>query len=83
MTACRIIFPTSRFIARRQDVAPAYELNGAIFIARPKSACLEQGPWYVDGTCGYVMENEVWVDIDAPFDLQLADLVMRNLGTVK
>jgi len=25
------------------------------------------------------MHNEVWVDIDTPFDLQLADLVMRYL----
>jgi CMP-N,N'-diacetyllegionaminic acid synthase len=71
-------FPDQPFIARRQDVAPAYELNGAIFIARP-SLLLNQGTWYVDGTCGYVMKNEVWVDIDTPFDLQLADLVMRNL----
>ncbi|MDX9864925.1 MAG: acylneuraminate cytidylyltransferase family protein [Anaerolineaceae bacterium] len=71
-------FPAQPFISRRQDVAPAYELNGAIFIARP-GLLLEKGTWYVDGTCGYVMENEVWVDIDTPFDLQLADLVMRNL----
>jgi len=71
-------FPDQPFIARRQDVTPAYELNGAIFIARP-GLLLEQGTWYVDSTCGYVMENEAWVDIDTPFDLQLADLVMRNL----
>jgi hypothetical protein len=25
------------------------------------------------------MQNEAWVDIDTPFDLQLADLVMRHL----
>lgn len=71
-------FPGQPFVARRQDVSPAFELNGAIFIARPQ-LLLEQGTWYVDDTYGYVMQNEVWVDIDTPFDLRLADLVMRNL----
>ena len=66
------------FVARRQDVTPAYELNGAIYMARPQ-LLLEQGTWYAQQTYAYVMKNEVWVDIDTPFDLQLADLVMRHL----
>jgi N-acylneuraminate cytidylyltransferase/CMP-N,N'-diacetyllegionaminic acid synthase len=72
-------FPDQPFVSRRQDVPPAYELNGAIYIARPR-LLLEQGTWYTDQTYAYVMKNEVWVDIDTPFDLQLADVVMQNFG---
>jgi N-acylneuraminate cytidylyltransferase/CMP-N,N'-diacetyllegionaminic acid synthase len=71
-------FPGQPFIARRQDVPPAYELNGAIYLARPR-LLLQHSTWYADQTYAYVMQNEAWVDIDTPFDLQLADLVMRHL----
>lgn len=75
-------FPGQPFIARRQGVPPAYELNGAIYLARPQ-LLLEHSTWYTEQTYAFVMHPQVWVDIDTLFDLQLADLVMRHLILAK
>jgi len=65
---------------RRQDLPPAYVLNGAIYIARI--------PWLrhsrsflADETIGYLMPPERSVDIDTPLDFALAETLLRHRRT--
>lgn len=62
---------------RRQDLEPAFALNGAIYIT--------PGPWltahktlYAEKTYGYVMPPERSIDIDDEWDLRLCELVLRD-----
>ena len=62
---------------RRQDLPALYTLNGAIYVAR-RAWLLEHRTWFAPRTRGYVMPPERSVDIDSPWDLHIADLVLRN-----
>jgi N-acylneuraminate cytidylyltransferase len=56
---------------RRQDLAPAFQPNGALYIARAK--LIREGiGWYGPDAIGYVMPRERSLDIDEPWDLLLA-----------
>jgi CMP-N,N'-diacetyllegionaminic acid synthase len=59
----------------RQQLAPAYVLNGAIYLIR-RDVLLERRSLYADRTCAYVMPIERSLDIDSPWDLHIADLVL-------
>lgn len=61
--------------ARRQDAPPAYVLNGAIYLAR-RDVLLERETWYTERTYAYVMPPERSLDVDTPWDLYLADLIL-------
>jgi len=61
----------------RQGLPKAYALNGAIYLAR-REVLLEARTWYTDRTYGYLMPRERSLDIDEPWDLYLADLLVRN-----
>ena len=62
---------------RRQDLPPVFILNGAIYIGRSdllhQTGTLVTGPSYP-----YIMPAERSLDVDTPWDLYLADLVLRN-----
>lgn len=62
---------------RRQDLPPAYALNGAIYMAR-RPLLEETGDWYGGTTRAYVMPAERSLDIDTPWHLHLADLLLRE-----
>lgn len=63
--------------SRRQDLPPAYALNGAIYLAR--AATLRAGGSFSgSGTLAYVMPVERSLDIDTPWDLKLADLILSQ-----
>ena len=62
---------------RRQDLPPAYALNGAIYLAH-REVLLQKETWYTDCTYAYIMPPERSLDIDTPWDLQLADLILRD-----
>lgn len=62
---------------RRQDLPAVYALNGAIYLSR-RAALLEAGGWYAGRTCGYVMPADRSLDIDTPWDLHLADLILAD-----
>lgn len=62
---------------RRQDLSAAYALNGAIYLAR-REILLEKETWYTDRTYAYIMPAERSLDIDTPWDLYLADLILRD-----
>jgi CMP-N,N'-diacetyllegionaminic acid synthase len=64
-------------IARRQDLPEVYILNGAIFLARYE-VLLEQKTFYTDNTFCLVMPPERSLDIDTPWDLYLADLILKD-----
>ncbi len=70
-------FDTEFACRRRQDLPPAYALHGAIKLART-DVLLDRGAWYTDKTYAYVMPPERSVDVDTPWDLRLADLLMRE-----
>lgn len=62
---------------RRQDLPPAFELNGAVYLVQ-RAVLMESKTFYTDRTFAYVMPHERAVDVDDPWDLYLADLILRN-----
>lgn len=62
---------------RRQELPDAFALNGAIYLARRK-LLLRDRSWYFERTFAYVMPPERSLDIDTPWDFELADLVLRS-----
>lgn len=63
---------------RRQDLPPVYVLNGAIYL-NSRSSLLQRNSFFGEETYGYVMPAERSLDIDEPWDLQIAELLMRAL----
>jgi len=64
---------------RRQDLPPAFALNGAVYVVR----CDElrrQRTFLPDGALAYEMPPERSLDVDSPWDLHLADLILRSEG---
>ncbi len=61
----------------RQGLPPAYVLNGAIYLART-DVLLNQQTFYTERTYAYIMPLERSLDIDSPWDLYLADLVLKD-----
>ena len=64
-------------IDRRQDLPEVYVLNGAIYLARYE-VLVEQKTFYTDNTFSLVMPVERSLDIDTPWDLYLADLILKD-----
>ena len=64
-------------IDRRQDLPEVYVLNGAIYLARYE-VLVEQKTFFTDNTLSLVMPVERSLDVDTPWDLYLADLILRD-----
>ena len=62
---------------RRQDLPKALALNGAIFLAK-RSVLETHRTWYTSRTRPYLMPPERSLDIDTPWDMRLADLILRE-----
>ncbi len=62
---------------RRQDLSPAYQLNGAIYVTRRK-VLMEEERVLGEHTLAYTMPQERSLDIDTPIDLKLAELIMKE-----
>lgn len=60
---------------RRQDLPPAYALNGAVYVAR-REVVLARRSFHTERTWGHVMPPERSLDVDTPWDLRLAELVL-------
>ncbi|MCU0594939.1 MAG: acylneuraminate cytidylyltransferase family protein [Desulfobacterota bacterium] len=67
---------------RRQDLPPVYALNGAIYLNRAESIRKDR-TLLPAGTYAYIMPPERSLDIDAPWDLHLADLILRDKLGIK
>lgn len=63
--------------AERQSWGALYAPNGAIYIVK-SSVLRNGGSWYGPGAYGYVMPAERSLDIDTPWDLHLARLVLED-----
>lgn len=61
---------------RRQELPPAFQLNGAIYLVRTE-VLFTKRTFYTERTFGYVMPPERSLDIDTPWDLQIAGLVVQ------
>ena len=70
--ALRPLVPAAEGEARRQDLAPAYAVNGAVYVARVPWL-LEHESFAGPGTLGYVMPKARSIDIDDELDLVVAE----------
>ncbi len=68
---------TRRDLTRRQLLPQACALNGAIYLAR-REVLLAKKTWYTDRTYAYVMPPERSLDIDTPWHLHLARLILED-----
>ncbi len=62
---------------RRQDLPPAYALNGALYLNRRESL-LRDHTFLPPGTLGYVMPAERSLDMDTAWDFHLAELIFQD-----
>jgi CMP-N,N'-diacetyllegionaminic acid synthase len=62
---------------RRQDLPQAFALNGAVY-AGQTAAVVRAQSFYPGRTHAYVMPPERSVDIDSPWDFELADLILSH-----
>ncbi|MDY6876676.1 MAG: acylneuraminate cytidylyltransferase family protein [Chloroflexota bacterium] len=61
----------------RQSFPSVYVVNGAIYLGRRK-ALLRERTWYTNRTYPYIMPPEHSLDVDTPWDLYLADLILKD-----
>jgi CMP-N,N'-diacetyllegionaminic acid synthase len=62
---------------QRQQRASYYVPNGAIYIVKAE-VLRGGGSWYDAGALAYVMPAERSLDIDTPWDLRLAELILNS-----
>lgn len=65
----------------RQTFPPVYALNGAIYLVR-RDVLIGRETLQTDRTYAYVMSPESSLDIDSPWDLYLADLILKDRGRI-
>jgi CMP-N-acetylneuraminic acid synthetase len=61
----------------RQDLPPAYALNGAIYLIKV-DVFLAENTFLPDGTIPYVMPPERSLDIDTPWEFRLAEWILND-----
>ena len=64
-------------VARRQDLPPAYSLNGALYLART-DWLLERRDFIGPETLGYIMPPERSVDLDTPQDWRWVEFLIEQ-----
>lgn len=69
--------PLERPHTSRQELPPVYALNGAIYLVQ-REVLLQRKTFYTDRTYAYVMPPERSLDIDTPWDLSLAELILKD-----
>jgi N-acylneuraminate cytidylyltransferase/CMP-N,N'-diacetyllegionaminic acid synthase len=62
---------------RRQDLPPAYVLNGAIYM-NSRESLLEERTFIPKETLAYLMPPERSLDLDTLWDWHLAELILRD-----
>ena len=61
----------------RQGLPQVYVLNGALYLAT-REFLVRERKFIAQGTLGYVMSSDRSVDIDTPFDWQMAEFLMQH-----
>jgi CMP-N,N'-diacetyllegionaminic acid synthase len=74
------LYPQSSIPTRRQDLSEVFALNGAIYLSK-RDWLLATRTFVGEGTYAYVMPPERSLDVDTPWDLHLADLILRDRET--
>jgi len=69
--------PVASDYLRRQDFPAVYSLNGALYI-NSISSLRKDRKFILPDTYGFIMPEERSLDIDSPFDLFIADLILTN-----
>lgn len=77
MDAAGRLHPLLESTNRRQELADAYQPNGAVYVAELEWLRSERR-FYTPQTIGYVMPPERSVDIDAKLDFLVADAILRD-----
>jgi len=62
---------------RRQDLPPAYLINGAVYVAKT-NWLLKTKKFIGDNTIGYVMPKERSCDIDDRIDMSLCEILIKE-----
>jgi CMP-N-acetylneuraminic acid synthetase len=70
-------FPKEEIPATRQELGRTYALNGAIYLVRTE-ALIRTRSLTPDRTYAFIMGRENSIDIDTPWDLKVADLLLRD-----
>jgi N-acylneuraminate cytidylyltransferase len=63
--------------ARRQSLSAVYRPNGAVYVV-DADVLRRGGSWWGDDTVGHLMPEQRSLDIDAPWDLHLARLLVAD-----
>jgi CMP-N,N'-diacetyllegionaminic acid synthase len=71
------LYPQSAAPTRRQDLPSVFALNGAIYLAL-RTFLLCERTFISDRTYAYVMPENRSLDVDTPWDLHMADLILRD-----
>lgn len=69
--------PGASDYSRRQDFPAVYSLNGALYI-NSISSLKKDRKFIIPDTYGFIMPEERSLDIDSPFDLFIADLILTH-----
>jgi len=69
--------PPPSSVHRRQDLPQLYSLNGAIYMAK-RDILVDRRTWYTPRTFGYIMPTDRSLDINTPWDLYLAELILKD-----
>ena len=64
-------------LPRRQELTPVYAHNGAVFIVKA-SVLRSQRTYEPEGTRAYIMPPERSLDVDSPWDVHVADLILTH-----
>lgn len=75
---CLVDFlPLDHASSQSKDLPVVHALNGAIYLVK-RPVLLEQETFYTSNTYAYVMPEERSLDIDTPWQLYLAELVLKD-----
>lgn len=66
-------------VANRQQLEPAYALNGAVYVVRISALLQQKAMFDPKGTLAYAMPPERSIDIDSSFDFSLCELMAREM----
>lgn len=65
----------------RQELRPVYERNGAIYLTR-RNVLVNQNSFSGSKSYGMIVTKWRSVNIDTPFDFEIADLIMKNFNWI-
>lgn len=65
-------------VLRRQDKQKVYARNGPAVLAIKRTTLTEKNSLYGEATASFIMPTEFSIDIDMPFDLEMAEFLLKK-----